>query len=284
MTEATTIPDLAHKLDIGAPASDQVGDGAQALRFAWMPIRDLAVDAAYQRLISTRGRQKIAKIAKEFDWARFGALQVAEAPDGDTLSVMDGQHRALAAYLAGVSAVPCLIVQAQLAEQAQAFVGINTVRSSVASIDKFRARVAAGDEAAVTVAEILRDLEIDTDVTPGTPLKPRQTRAATQLERLVKMIGRGLTYTTLELLTDAQPETPNLLTSFAVMATGMAVKRITDADGDIDRFAKLLEETDFETVKDEAQQLTKLQGGQQFPHGANRLIAAYNRGLQKKVA
>lgn len=88
MTDLTTVPELAHRLDMGAPDGPATYDGENDLRFEWVQIRRLSVDSAYQRLISTRGRAKIRKIVSEFDWARFGALQVAEAPDGATLSVV----------------------------------------------------------------------------------------------------------------------------------------------------------------------------------------------------
>jgi hypothetical protein len=263
------------------PASDP----REALRLEWITPEKLLIDASYQRLVSDTGKRRLQRMVKTFDWRRFGALQVAELDDGSgRYAVMDGQHRGLVAWAMQATVVPCIVAQAGMRDQAVAFVGINTERGSVAPIDKFRARVAAGDEAACTVAEILTELEISTEVAPGYRLKPKQTRAVGNLEKLVKQIGRGLTFTTLELLTDAQPDQDNLLTNFAVMVTGRAVARIVEAEGDLDRLERVVAETDFETLAEQAKQLMKLQGGQLATHGTQQLLRAYNRGLQQKVA
>ncbi|WP_299927849.1 ParB N-terminal domain-containing protein [uncultured Pelagimonas sp.] len=138
-----------------------------ALKLQMVSVELLSVDPEYQRKVTDTGRKKIAKMVSGFDWSRFGALSVSQDPDNSYLNVTDGQHRLLAARVLGVSRVPCVIGQGDQCKQAADFVAINTVRSGVPSIDKFRARVVAQDETAVKVDEVLRELEITTDVVPG---------------------------------------------------------------------------------------------------------------------
>jgi len=253
------------------------------LEFIWVLPEQLVIDRGYQRRISNNGRRKINGGIAGFDWRQFGAITVVRLKNGK-FAVIDGQHRALMAWAVNAEVVPAICFNADMADQAMAFVGINTNRSTVASIDKFRARVAAGDANACTVHEILNDLEISADVAAGTSLRPRQTRAVTKLEKLVKIIGRGLTFTTLELMLDAQPDQTNLLTAFSIEATAGAVARIVDQGADLDRFAKILEEIDFDSLKDNCAQIVKLQGGQTSKHGTVQLLRSFNKGLQKKVA
>ncbi|MGI3170017.1 ParB N-terminal domain-containing protein [Pseudooceanicola sp. C21-150M6] len=249
-----------------------------------VPVSQLAIDRDYQRRVSDNGRSRIVKIVKGFSWARFGALIVSETA-GDRLAIVDGQHRAIAAALLGVEAVPAVVVrQTEVARQAMDFVGINTVRTTVASIDKFRARVAAGDADAVQVAETLDELTISTDVPAGMSLRPRETRAVATLEKMQKRFGRGVVFTTLETLIEAQPDVSNLLTAFAIEATAIVVHKMIDAERDLERLDPILADTDFETLKAEAAQLVKLTGGQTAPRGAELLLKHVNKGLREKVA
>ncbi len=246
-----------------------------------VPMDALDIDGRYQRRISRGGLGKIRKIVADFSWSRFGAVIVAR--NGDRYSVIDGQHRAIAASALAVAEVPAILVSGDVAAQAQDFVGINTTRTSVASIDKFRARVTAGDDAAMTVATMLHNLEISTDVAVGVSLAPRQTRAVTVLEKLVKRIGEGTTFTALELMLDAQPAQRNLLTAFAIEVVAMTVARILDAESDLDRLEAVVADTDFESLKDEAGQMVKLTGGKTARRGHELLLRTYNKGLRAKV-
>jgi hypothetical protein len=245
---------------------------------------DLAIDREYQRRISERGRSRIIKIVKGFTWSRFGALIVSET-DAGQLAIVDGQHRAIATMLLSLEEVPAIVVRhGDVASQAMDFVGINTVRTTVASIDKFRARVAAGDKDAVEVAEALDNLGISTDVAAGVSLKPKETRAVVTLEKLQKRFDRGVVFTTLETMIDAQPEEPNLLSSFAIEATAVVIARMIEANRDLARLDAILRDTDFTTLKEQATQLVKLTGGRTAQRGAELLLKEVNKGLREKVA
>jgi hypothetical protein len=250
-----------------------------------LPVGDLAVDRRYQRKVSQGSLARIRKIIRDFSWARFGAVIVARAEDDSCYYLIDGQHRAIAARAMGIDLVPAVIVSGDVATQAGDFVGINATRTSVASIDKFRARVTSGDSVAVQVADMLHQLEVSTDIAAGASLRPRQTRAVSQLEKLIRRIGRGETYTTLEMMLDAQPEEPNLLTAFAIEATAMTVHQVIGAEGDLDRLQKVIEVTDYEDLKDRAAAMVKAKhGGKQAVEGHNLLGQAYNKRLRNTVA
>ncbi len=246
-----------------------------------VPLGDVYIDRTYQRLVSEAGKGRIGRIIREFSWSRFGAIVVTRTPDG--YAVIDGQHRAVAARAVGISHVPAIICGA-LDEQAMDFVAINTVRTGVAAIDKFRARVAAGDESALKVAEILDELQISTDVPAGHSLKARQTRAVTTLEKMVRLAGRGIVFTALEMLLDAQPDEPNLLTAFAVEVAVRATATVIDDDGDLDRLSVALEETDFESLKLEAAQLVKLTGGRTAARGAEIFLRQLRKRSRRPAA
>lgn len=281
MTQIETLAELAFDLDLQRAEHDAAAPES-VLRFEWVDTGTIHIDRNFQRRISRAGETRLKRMMAEFDWRKFGALLVVDMGEG-RLSCIDGQHRALAAFLLGAKAVPAMVFDADQVGQANAFVGVNVNRTTVASIDKFRARVAAGDEASVTVHNMLQNLEISTDVPAGYALGPKQTRAVGKLERLVKTVEEGIVFTSLEMLLDAQPNQNNLLTAFAIEATALAVVRVVDGKGDIDRLERVLTETDFDTLKENAAQLVKIQGGQTAKRGSEILLQRFNKGLHKPI-
>lgn len=268
---------------IGKPTGPDVPPAGEATRLDFIPVTALTVDRRYQRRTSDQSRRRIRKIVSEFSWSKFGAIAVTEIHEG-LFAIIDGQHRALAAVLLDVDAIPAVIAQGDLAEQARDFVGINAVRTSVAAIDKFRARVASGDEVAVEVDKMLTELGISADVPAGAGIRHKETRAVTTLEKLQKRLGRGVVFTTLETMIDAQPDQNNLLTSFAIEATATVVAKMLDAERDLSRLDAVLADLDYDTLKDEARNLQKLMGGQTSAKGAELLLKRVNKGLKEKVA
>jgi len=277
------ITDSADLVLFRAPDEAAIPQASDTLRLAFVPVAALVVDRRYQRRTSEASRSRIRKIVAGFAWSKFGAIAVTEVGEGQ-YAVIDGQHRALAACVVGAEAVPAVIASGDIARQAEDFVGINAVRTSVAAIDKFRARVAAGDEVAVQVNAMLTELEISTDVPAGAGVRYRETRAVSTLEKLQKRLGRGVVFTALETLLDAQPDQHNLLTAFSIEVTAMVVARMIDAGRDLARLDAVLADTDLETLKEEASALRKLTGGGTAQRGAELLLQAVNKGLREKVA
>lgn len=248
-----------------------------AASFEVIPVADLVIDGHYQRAMSAKGRSTVAKIIADFDWLRFGALSVARR--SGQLAIIDGQHRAVAADALGIAFVPAMVAIGDAAEAA-AFVAINDVRTAVTPVDKFRAKVAAGDAAAVELSDLLAGLDINTDVLPGIPLRPRQTRSISALYKLIKAHGRGVVFTALELLLDGQEDNPDALTSLNIESVTEVTAKVINASGDIDRLARAIAETDFETLSESAGQLMKISGGAKKLHAANLLLRAYDKGLK----
>ncbi len=114
----------------------------------WIRIEALIVDGAYQREIEKRGWKAIRRIAQNFDWGRFSPLLVSHRFDG-TFAVIDGQHRAHAAALRGVEAVPALVVRLTPQEEASAFAWVNGEVTALTPVQVYRAALAAMEPWAV---------------------------------------------------------------------------------------------------------------------------------------
>ncbi len=121
--------------------------------FRWVPKWDLNIDGEYQRDEVSKGKTRI--IAANWNWLLLGVIDVVERPDG-ALVVFDGGNRTRASfYRDEINALPCLVHRlADVAKEASAFVGKNTMVSHVSILDRFKAARVAGDSTAIKTAAI----------------------------------------------------------------------------------------------------------------------------------
>jgi hypothetical protein len=118
----------------------------------WAEIASLVIDERYQRGLTPPGRRAIQRMADGWDWTKYQPILIAATPDG-CHAVVDGQHRAHAAALAGLERLPAMIVPMTPAAQAQAFAAVNTSAIRLSGAALFKARLAGGDARAVAAAD-----------------------------------------------------------------------------------------------------------------------------------
>lgn len=113
----------------------------------------LVVNEEYQRQLTKASLAQIKRMAQNFDWDSYKALNVARTEHPDVYEVVDGQHTAIAAKTNGlVPYLPCLLGRGTtLKEKAKGFIGINTERTALTPMAIFNARVAAQDDEAIAV-------------------------------------------------------------------------------------------------------------------------------------
>jgi hypothetical protein len=133
------------------PLNEQRGD---LPLIEWVSPKALHVDDTYQRSLSKESVNLIRRIASRWDWARFKPPIVARTPSG--LEVIDGQHTAIAAASRGdILEIPVVLVTApEVVDRANAFVGHNRDRLALSTTQIYYAQLAAGDEDALTVAQV----------------------------------------------------------------------------------------------------------------------------------
>lgn len=127
--------------------------------FMMIDKRDLNVDYSYQR--NKIVVNKVRQIAANWSWAGCGCILVAIRPDG-SFWVFDGQHRVLAAKTrADITQLPCIVFEClDVKQEAAGFLVSNAERKPVAAIDKFKALVMTGNDAAKIVSDVFDRLGI----------------------------------------------------------------------------------------------------------------------------
>lgn len=118
----------------------------------WAQIDQLVIDRRYQRGLTGKGRSAIQKMADGWDWRKFQPILVAPT-DAGKLAVVDGQHRAHAAALCGLEAIPAMTVAMTLQEQASGFAAVNRDRVGVSLNQVYRAELASGAEWALAARD-----------------------------------------------------------------------------------------------------------------------------------
>lgn len=190
------------------PASE-VGERPE---LQWLKIAKLRIDPRYQREISERGDRNIVGIATAFAWAKFTPVIVAPIGSG-LYAIVDGQHRTTAAALRGFDSVPCVIIAADAAAQADAFVAINGSVTAMTPLQLHAARLAAGNAEASELAAVCReaDVTICRYPIPANKIKPGETLAVSMLQGLLKRFGREVLIAALCCITRTRKGNPGMI-------------------------------------------------------------------------
>lgn len=125
-------------------------------------IDDLRVDPVYQRDVSADLTQKMAS---EWDMTIAGTITVSRRGNGD-LYIVDGQHRAVAAKLAGETHILAQVLTG-LGQQTEAQMRLRgNVRRGDKAMERFRAQVAAKNPESLAIVQICEEFETRVNSSP----------------------------------------------------------------------------------------------------------------------
>src|SRR4051812_9862706 len=116
-------------------------------------VDDLLSDHRWQRHVSKRAET----IGQNWNDSLAQTIVVSRRKNGD-LIVIDGQHRAAGARMAGVPELVAEIHEGLTArEEAELYDRLNTTRASITALDRFRARVFYRDPTAMSIKKAVED-------------------------------------------------------------------------------------------------------------------------------
>lgn len=230
---------------------------------AWIEIDKLLVDESYQRSSQTlRGQKNIEQISNNFNWQFFGALTVAKTTN-DSFSVIDGQHRMLAAKQRGdISELPCIIVgEIESKEQAVSFSAINSNRVSLNSIAKYHAGIAAGDFDCIAIRDLLKKADIEIPKKPvfKADLEPRQTLAVGTIKSMLSKYSERQLIWALTIIPKAYGDEKGQLSANLIKTMALFCRHHEDIDDELAVYA--LQEFDPQELISNARSSVKIDGG-----------------------
>lgn len=173
----------------------------------WKALDALQIDGSYQRSLETPiSEQLIRNMAGAWDWRLCAPLTVSDR--GETgLFVIDGQHRLAAARMrTDIPQLPCIISRfASVQDEARCFVEANTLVRKATPLDKFHARVVAGDEEAVEINRIVEAAGLIIGRSPY-KIRPGEVCCIRVLTHLLKQYGSKILSAGLVNMAEAWPD------------------------------------------------------------------------------
>ncbi len=244
----------------------------------WVPVDKIRVDHNYQREIRP-GR--VAQILRDFTWAHFQPVMLAEQADG-TFTVFDGQHRVAAARAhPAISEVPAAIVRlAQSCDEAGAFLGVNVNRTAVSTVEKYHAGIEAGDLEMMAICSVLEEAGCEVIQAHGVKPGANKTTAVTAVGRAIKTYGDAAVTEACRTLVEAWPKDHGALNGVMIQALSRLFrnnKRFISRD----RMITKLRSKDRKILTSDAETIRKIGGGDAGLNVAKALVEVYNKGLQK---
>lgn len=234
------------------------------------------VDQGYQRPLK---RKRVAQILREFEWTKFGALNLVDQGNG-RFTVYDGQHRLEAAKQhPKVSRIPAVIVTiAQSYKEAEAFLGVNVNRSAISTVEKYWAGIEAGDDAMMRVCAVLDEAGCEV-VPPGTKSgAPNRTSSVSGVERAIKYFGEKAVTEACRTLVAAWPKDSGALNGTIIQALAR-LYRNNRKFIQPERMILKLTSKDRRILTSDAEALRKMGGGDAPLALSKALVEIYNKGL-----
>lgn len=214
-------------------------------RLQVVPVSKLVVDSVYQRAVSVGSVRNIKRICQQFDWAKF--LPVIVTQDGDVYSVVDGQHRSIAAATIGITEVPCYILSCTPAEAAAAFAAINGNVTPVQPIDLWFAELAARKPDAVALQKVLDASDVKITRKKEGYLVG-ETRSVNVLRRALDFYGSAILTTILQCIVETGDGNPGMIYGATVNGIGRAIRTKLDLLANPSRLFSVFDEISLSTL------------------------------------
>lgn len=243
----------------------------------WVATDLVKVDHNYQREIKPH---VVAKILRKFSWSHFGCVSLAEQDDG-TYTVLDGQHR-LAAAVAHprINEIPASVIRASgVVEEATIFLGVNTNRTAVTTVERYWAGIEAGDAALIRVRDVLTRAGCEVVPVPGPTTKSNLTNAVSAIQRAIDRYGDRAVINACTILKNAWLGDKSALAGTVISA----LARLSRANPalSIERMTDLLRAKGRANLSADAENMRKISGGAAEVALAKALVEIYNKGLSK---
>lgn len=197
-------------------------------------------------------------------------------------AIIDGQHRTTAASARGFESVPCVIIQVDQADQADAFVAINANVTAMSPLQLHAARLAAGDKAADELAQACEEagVTICRYPVPANKMKSGETLAVGMLQAVLAKYGREVLVAGLSCITKTRRGNPGMIRKQVVEALCAVLEAEPDWRADQKRMLMAMQTFDF-LAQFNAARTASIETGAKVVDG---LVDAIGQHLESKLA
>ncbi len=175
----------------------------------WIHLHRLSIDTTYQRSTdNAASRRLIESIATKFDWRLCAPLVVSRRAN-EMLTIIDGQHRWLAACRRDdIPQLPCCVFRYESTEEeARMFIVANRARKPINRLDDFYAALAAADEDALEIEELVTGAGLSVARnTSSTAWRPGEVAFTSSIATAIRRYGTAMTSAALTNMAVALPK------------------------------------------------------------------------------
>lgn len=209
----------------------------------WIHLNRLSIDNTYQRSTENdASRRLITSIAARFDWRLCAPLVVSRRADV-TLTIIDGQHRWMAACLRDdIPQLPCCVfTYASREEEARMFILANRARKPISRLDDYYAALAAADEDALEIHQLVSDAGLSiARTTSSTAWLPGEIAFTSSIATALRRFGPAITSAVLTNMAEAFPR-QKLTHGGAIFGAILRIMSRAEPDFDPDRLLSALQ-------------------------------------------
>lgn len=233
----------------------------------------LKVDHTYQRPPG----KKAEDIGKAWNPGLAGVIVVSLRENGDMV-IVDGQNRWIGARTAGLTELPADIrTGLSVPDEAKLFDDLNTGRSYVSAIDRFRARLVYNDPVAMDINQIVQEFDGQIAERTGTKYADQTSiRSVAQLERVYRALGSDGLRSILSVIREAW-DTIDYDTTNEFTLGGLRQFAQRQRNADRDRLIARLREEGYGQIRRMAHAHGQIFGGSGALNWYRACVEAYNK-------
>ena len=197
-------------------------------------------------------------------------------------NVFDGQHRFEAAKLRpDITEIPALIVTLEdNRAEAGAFIGVNTGRAGVSTVERYWAGLEADDQGMIAVRDVLRAAGCEVAAKTG-DAKPNLTNAVAAISRAIKIYLPVAVIKACTAIREAWPEENNVLKGILIEALSRIFRENKGLNQE--RLVLVLKSLGSKKIASNAEEMRKIMGGSAGTNIVRAIAAAYNKNLHQKA-
>lgn len=245
---------------------------SNAGRLEVVPLDDLNIDHSYQRDLDAN---LVQSIARNWDIVGAGPITVSRREDG-SLWIINGQHRAAAARVAGETEILAQVVEGYDRESEAGLRLKMNHRRSDRSQERFKAQVAAGDRESLAIVEILSGF--NTRINPH-PEANRGINSVTAVEKLYRKDNGVQLVRVLEVVRDAWTEVGGPFVSVSLLNSISWFLERHDQEMKRERFVERLRAEGVEAIDRKARSHMAAWGGALWMNYYRAMVEIYNKQL-----
>lgn len=245
----------------------------------WVRLGDIQFDERYQR-VNAMNRKSINDIAKNFNVAAVGTLDLSQREDG-SLWCMDGMHRwhGMVKRFGLDTMARCVVYHGMTLQDEALRFWMQTKRTNIGQVHQFSGRLLSGDEKAISLVALLESVGLEAATNGGQT--ERKFKAISTAEQMIKAYGVDGFMRILRIACGIRADNGRAPDIVLLKAVEQLLLRF---DLDDARLTSVIATLDWNVFRQRVWNMARLGTAPGWDIAAMALHAEYNKGRRNRLA